>query len=120
MSRSGKDSSEKRGAQRVPVKLKVDWKSEGNFLFEHATNISEQGIFIETENPMQPGTAIDLQFQLPEASKKIEVRGEVTWVNPIRPPGSENYNPGMGIRFTNLNEGDKDTILSLVKRIAVL
>lgn len=120
MNRSAKEESEKRGSQRVPVKLKVDWKSAGNFLFEHATNISEQGIFIETESPMEPGTAIDLQFQLPEASKKIEVRGEVTWVNPVRPVGSENYNPGMGIRFTDLKEGDKDKILSLVKRIAVL
>jgi uncharacterized protein (TIGR02266 family) len=104
----------------VPIKLKVDWKSEGNFLFENATNISEHGIFIETNDPMPPGTMIDLQFALPDAKQKIEVLGEVAWTNPVRPQKNANLNPGMGIRFVNLKEIDKETILSLVKRIAVL
>ena len=111
---------EMRSAQRVPVKLKVDWKAEGTFLYENATNISEHGIFLETDDPMEPGTMIDLQFTLPESNKKIEVLGEVAWANPLRPQKEANYNPGMGIRFVNLKELDKETILSLIKRIAVL
>jgi len=111
---------EKRTSQRVPVKLKVDYRATGNFLFENATNISEQGIFVETDAPLDTGTMIDLQFQLPDSQKKIEVLGEVTWTNPRRPNPEENHNPGMGIRFVNLSELDKETILSLIKRIAVL
>ena len=111
---------EKRLTQRVPVKLKVDWKAEGTFLYENATNISEHGIFVETNDPMDPGTMIDLQFTLPESNKQIAVLGEVTWANPLRPRKEANYNPGMGIRFVNLKEIDKETILSLIKRIAVL
>ena len=117
---SSTSKSDLRGSKRVPVKLQVDWKREGNFLFENATNISEQGIFIETEQPMEAGTLIDLQFQLPEAKKKVEVLGEVIWINPVRPDRNRNHNPGMGIRFVNLKEIDKETILSLIKRIAVL
>lgn len=112
--------SEKRSGARVPVKFKVDWKSEGTFLFENATNISEQGIFIETREPMPTGTSIGLQFTLPDTTKRIEVMGKVAWVNPVRAQADANYNPGMGIRFENLTEIDKETILSLIKRIAVL
>ena len=115
-----RSSSEQRGAQRVHVKLKVDWQCEGNFLFENATNISEHGIFIQTEKPMAAGTMIDLQFKIPHSPKQIEVLGEVIWINPVRTDASANYNPGMGIRFVNLKEIDRDTILSLIKRIAVL
>ena len=111
---------EQRRVRRVPVKLKVDWQAEGNFLFENATNISEHGIFIETDKPMEPGTVIDLQFNLPDDPNKIEVRGEVAWTNPLRPVSEDNHNPGMGIRFVNLKEIDKEIILSVIKRIAVL
>ncbi|MCB0307830.1 MAG: TIGR02266 family protein [Bdellovibrionales bacterium] len=115
-----KTMAEKRKHRRVPVKFKVDWKSEGTFLFEKATNISEHGIFIETQEPMPPGTMIDLQFTIPDKPKKIVVLGKVAWVNPVRATSDSNYNPGMGIRFENLKEIDRDTILSLIKRIAVL
>jgi type IV pilus assembly protein PilZ len=114
------ESREKRSSRRVPVKLKVDWKAEGTFLYENATNISEHGIFIETNEPMDPGTMIDLVFTVPETKQKIDVLGEVAWANPLRPAKKDNYNPGMGIRFVNLKEIDKETILSLIKRIAVL
>jgi len=115
-----KRGSEKRITKRVAVELKVDCKYEGNFLFENATNISENGIFIETKEPKQPGTMVNLQFELPESQKKIEVLGKVIWVNPYRAGSGKDYNPGMGIRFEDLKENDKDKILSLVKRIAVL
>jgi len=112
--------SEKRKHPRVPVKFKVDWKSEGNFLFENATNISEHGIFVETKEMLPMGTLISLQFTLPDTTKKIDVLGKVAWLNPLRAKQDANYNPGMGIRFENLTEIDRDTILSLIKRIAVL
>jgi len=115
-----KKKSEQRTSTRVPVKLQVDWKSEGHFLFENASNISEHGIFIETLHPMKIGTRLELQFSVPHVSRKIEVLGEVTWINPHRKDDDENLNPGMGVRFLNLSELDRETILSLIKRVAVL
>lgn len=115
-----KSRKDKRTTKRVPVSLQVDYMYEGNFLFENATNISEHGIFIETKKPKQPGTSVRLHFQLPDSEKKIEVLGEVIWVNPYKAGADKEYNPGMGIKFMNLKEVDRDKILSLVKRIAVL
>ncbi len=114
------ENKDKRTSTRVPVKMKVDWKSEGNFLFENATNISEHGIFVESDDPMKAGTMLNLQFSLPDVpKKKIDVLGEVIWTNPVRRDRSAVHNPGMGIRFVDLKDIDRETILSLIKRIAV-
>lgn len=117
---STKSANEQRISNRLPVKLQVDYKSEGNFLFENATNISEQGVFIHTDKPLKPGTFVELQFTLPETKDKLKIRGEVMWVNPYRQEQEKNYNPGMGVRFESLNELDKEILLNAIKRIAVL
>jgi len=113
-------SKELRNSSRVPTTLQVDCKSEGHFLFENATNISEHGVFIHTDKPMKPGTLVELQFTLPESDERLKVLGKVMWVNPFRKDQEKNHNPGMGIRFENLNEIDKATLLNAIKRIAVL
>ena len=117
---SSKGSKDQRTSDRVLVKLQVDCSSEGHFLFENATNISEHGVFIHTTEPMKPGTKIELQFTLPETKEKLKVLGEVMWVNPIRKDEEKNVNPGMGVKFANLNEINRDILLNAIKRIAVL
>ncbi|MCB0325996.1 MAG: TIGR02266 family protein [Bdellovibrionales bacterium] len=113
-------SKEQRSVKRVPLQIKVDYKSEGNFLFENATNISEHGIFIETDQPLDPGTVLQLQFTLPETRKTLKVMGKVKWINPFRENAQENYNPGMGVQFESLGEVDREILLNAIKRIAVL
>ena len=117
---SSKAEQQRRSSKRVPVKLQVDYKSEGHFLFENATNISEHGVFVHTNKPLDPGTVVELQFTLPESREKLKVRGEVMWVNPYRKEQEKNYNPGMGVRFESLNEVDRETLLNAIKRLAVL
>jgi uncharacterized protein (TIGR02266 family) len=114
------DEKQRRISSRVPIKLQVDYKSEGHFLFENATNISEHGVFVHTNKPLDPGTIVELQFTLPDSKEKLKIRGEVMWVNPYRKEQEKNYNPGMGVRFESLNELDKEILLSAIKRIAVL
>jgi uncharacterized protein (TIGR02266 family) len=109
--------SEKRKSRRVPFKMKVDCHYEGNFLFEYATDISQHGIFIETREPLKIGSQVMLQFQLPDEKRAIEVQGVVKWVNPSN-GGSKN--PGMGVQFANISDLDKETITSLIRRLAVL
>jgi uncharacterized protein (TIGR02266 family) len=114
------NASDKRVSKRVPSKFRVDYKSEGHFLIEHATNISEHGIFVETDKPLKKGSEIELEFSLPETRKKMKVMGVVMWVNRTRKNADQNYNPGMGIRFINLNDIDRETLMAAIKRIAVL
>ena len=112
-------SEEKRKFLRLPIRVRVDYWSEETFLFEYSSNVSREGIFIQTTNPLPPSTRLRLQFSLPNVNYPFEVEGEVIWVNPYR-PGEENINPGMGIQFLNLKDKSKELINHLVRRKAYL
>ena len=115
--------ADRRRAPRVLVDLEVDYASEENYLFAYITDISATGIFVRTTTPEQPGTHLNLRFQLPDAnnsSAKIEVEGEVIWVNPYRPGAPDNLHPGMGIRFVGLDDEVRDQLLELIRRFAYL
>ncbi|MBP9088649.1 MAG: PilZ domain-containing protein [Kofleriaceae bacterium] len=50
----------------------------------------------------------------------IEVEGEVIWTNPFRPDDKDNTHPGMGIRFSPLDDVTRQRLLELIRRIAYL
>jgi type IV pilus assembly protein PilZ len=106
--------AERRRAPRVFVDLVVDYASEGNYLFAYITDISATGIFIRTTTPEAPGTHLHLRFGA------IEAEGEVIWVNPYRPGAPENLDPGMGVRFLELDNDIRDQLLELIRRFAYL
>ena len=113
--------ADRRRAPRVLVDLEVDYASEENYLFAYITDISATGIFVRTTTPEQPGTHLNLRFQLPDqTNQKIEVEGEVIWVNPYRPGAPDNLHPGMGIRFVGLDDEVRDQLLELIRRFAYL
>src|SRR5688572_19846940 len=115
--------ADRRRAPRVLVDLEVDYASEENYLFAYITDISATGIFVRTTTPEQPGTHLNLRFPIPgpgSKSTKIEVEGEVIWVNPYRPGAPDNLHPGMGIRFVGLDDEVRDQLLELIRRFAYL
>ena len=111
--------AERRAAPRVLVGLEVDYASEENYLFAYITDISATGIFIRTTAPEAPGTHVNLRFSS-EHADPIEIEGEVIWVNPYRPGTPDNLDPGMGIRFVNLDNELRDRLLDLIRRFAYL
>src|SRR6476660_7027373 len=81
------EGSDRRINERVLVDLEVDYKADNTFLFAYITDISAMGIFVQTNNPEPEGTRLNLCFKTPKAlgGKRMEVEGEVIWVNPHRP-----------------------------------
>jgi uncharacterized protein (TIGR02266 family) len=112
--------ADRRRAPRVLVDLEVDYASEENYLFAYITDISATGIFVRTTTPEEPGTQLNLRFQMPDAQEKIEIEGEVIWVNPYRPGAPDNLHPGMGIRFVELDDETREQLLELIRRFAYL
>jgi uncharacterized protein (TIGR02266 family) len=124
--------SDRRRAPRVLVDLEVDYASEENYLFAYITDISATGIFVRTTTPESPGTHLNLRFAPPDSEpgdddgekdewgEKIEVEGEVIWINPYRPGAPDNLHPGMGIRFVGLDDDLRTRLLELVRRFAYL
>lgn len=108
---SGKD---RRKHIRVELNLLVQYRFDtfDDFLSEYAGDISEGGIFIETDEPRPVGTMIYLQFALRDGTQLIEGLGRVVRVSP---PGSPQ--PGMGVEFENLDRQSQDLITDHVGRM---
>jgi type IV pilus assembly protein PilZ len=112
-------ASERRAAERLDVLWSVDCETEETFLYASITNISELGIFVSTREPLPIGTFVRLHFAAPTTKEPFVLSGQVQWVNPVRLL-SENRNPGMGVRFTNLTAEDRERIVETIRVIAYL
>lgn len=111
-------SENRRVHDRILVEWNVDCTTEETFLYASIANISAMGIFIRTTEPLSVGTEMDLSFSSPGAVA-FKLTGQVAWVNPLRPDG-DNPNPGMGIRFVDLTQGDRERLVDVVHAIAYL
>ena len=109
--------ADRRSADRVEVVWSVDCEADDNFLYASITNISELGIFVRTNQPLQVGTRMKLRFQPPGHADPFVLSGQVQWVNPLRML-SENINPGMGIQFVDLGPEDRERIVDVIHTIA--
>jgi type IV pilus assembly protein PilZ len=111
--------AERRQWERILVDLEVDYRSDDTFLFAYITDISQMGIFVRTITPEPPGTRLNLRF-CPPGLGVLECEGVVIWINPYRPGDRENLNPGMGIRFVDLDREQRDRLRQLVRTFAYL
>jgi uncharacterized protein (TIGR02266 family) len=113
---------ERRRFERVLVDLEVDYSQEDTYLFAYIRDLSATGLFVRTSEPEPPGTRLNLRFTPPDGDPagRIELEAEVIWVNKYRPGRSDSISPGMGMRFVELSDDDRDTLLGIVKRFAYL
>ena len=109
--------SDRRSADRIDVVWSVDCETEDTFLYANITNISEVGIFVRTNEPLEVGTRVTLKFAPPGSLEPLVLTGQVQWVNPIRMLSS-NPNPGMGIRFIDLTRDSRERLVGVVRTIA--
>lgn len=99
---------------RIPVQLLVDFKCDGNYLFDFCEDLGTGGIFIQTANPLEVGTTIDLTFTLPDNKKTIQTKGRVIWIQP-QTEGSDR-SPGMGVQFENFDSNQRAQVLEFLQR----
>ncbi len=90
-------TSNRRKSIRIPVV--TDVFSRGAYrLIGRSLNISRDGVFVETNNVLEPGTKMLLEFILPERQNFIIAYGDVKWVTShyVKKPS------GMGIQFIGM------------------
>lgn len=110
--------ADRRNFDRYDVEWAVDCVASDTFLYASITNISEMGIFVRTSEPLKIGTKLRLTFA-PPGGEGFELEGCVAWVNRVKPDG-ENINPGMGIRFVNLQLDERERLVEVIRTIAYL
>jgi type IV pilus assembly protein PilZ len=107
--------AERRRAERVELMVRVDYKTVDELFSEFARNINEGGMFVETDTPPAPGSAVALQFRIPGSDEPIAVMGRVVRIT----EGDRDEPPGMGIEFENLDGQSRDLINQLVRSLRV-
>ncbi len=110
--------AERRRAPRIVLKTEVSFSSESNFYTGFADNISEGGIFIATYHPAELGTQMEIEFSLPDSNEPIKVQAEVRWAR--EQDAGEDASPGLGLRFLDLDENDRQRIDTFAKRRGTL
>jgi len=110
-------ASNRRGSDRIEVTWSVDCESRDTFLYAKITNISEFGIFVRTQEPLEVGTRLTLTFVPPGSDELFVLHGQVQWVNAVRML-ADNPNPGMGIRFVDLTSESRSRLIDTVRTIA--
>jgi len=108
---------ERREHPRVQLVVKVTNKSTKEFHYFYSRNVSLGGIFLETRQPYQPGTDVELDFFVPAGEKRQRVltNGKVARVVEYLDAQKENVAPGMGIKFDELSSETMGAISTYVR-----
>lgn len=95
----------KRAEPRFEKSLSLVYKDREAFFRAYTGNVSTGGLYIKTENPLNPGDEIFLKLQLPGVSDALHIKCEVVWARP--PAESRSDKPaGMGVKFIQISKKD--------------
>ena len=89
------------------IQIKCDTFDQ--FLEEHAVNISQGGIFIQTTQSYSVGTLLHFQFTSIDQGELIDGLGRVVHVKQ-----DEAGNHGVGLEFLNLSDESEEVIEKIV------
>ena len=96
---------------RVPsrVFIAADYPGRDVLLKSRVTNISNNGVFISTPNPMPRGSEFDVSFALPDQKSAITATCIVRW-STGKNDESSSFAQGMGLEFVKITRKDKKAI----------
>jgi uncharacterized protein (TIGR02266 family) len=83
-----------RRGRRFAVKLEMEFRTELDFVREHATNISNGGLFVRTAHRPPVDSVVTVQVRLPNGER---LQGDALVVHVVDDP----YKGGVGLAFLN-------------------
>ena len=100
------------GAAKDLVEVDLDFQTLRRFQAEFAPNLSYDGLFVETGEPLPPSTVVRFRVLLPEDFVLVEGTAVVVWA---REPGAiPGTLPGMALRFATLGPQSQELIDKIV------
>jgi type IV pilus assembly protein PilZ len=103
-----------RAHARAPLALKVKYTTPEGKQFDSLTGgIGGGGLFIESSQPLAPGTELTVEFALPDRPwEKHKAKAKVAWTR--NKPERFLLFPGMGIQFTDIDDRSRNELVELV------
>ncbi|HSP79246.1 MAG TPA: TIGR02266 family protein [Myxococcaceae bacterium] len=93
----------KRRAQRFAVRLEMEFRTELDFVREHATNISNGGLFVRTAHRPPVDSVVTVSVRLPNGEL---LQGEALVVHTVDDP----YTGGVGLAFLSEDSTFEETL----------
>ncbi len=106
----------RRKYRRVEASIRVAFRTKEELAVEYTKNISKGGIFLKTDQLVDPNAEIDLTISFPEGSGEYKIKGQVTRLMSVSRLSEEGENDqlfGVGIRFLN----PADDLLRAVEQV---
>lgn len=102
---------------RAPLAMKVRYTTPEGKQFDGLTGgVGGGGLFIESSDPLAPGTALSVEFALPDRPwEKLNAKAMVAWTR--KKPERQMLFPGMGIKFVEIDEKAQSLLLELVEAL---
>jgi uncharacterized protein (TIGR02266 family) len=106
--------ADRRESVRIPVRMRVAFRSEGELAQSLMTNLSRRGVFVETEHPLEIGERLELRIQVEHPDRELIVPAEVV-SHGIGPKLS--MRRGMGLRIHELDPETDAKFADLYERL---
>jgi len=106
-----------RNYPRTPLALKILYSTpDGKQIDSLTGGVGGGGLFIESSEPLPPGTMLTVEFTLPHRpAHKLQATGKVAWTR--KKPEGHLLFPGMGIQFIEIEEQARKDIIELVEAL---
>jgi type IV pilus assembly protein PilZ len=104
-------NAERRQDERIEEILQVEIEND---ILAQTANISEGGVFIHTQNPLDLEEEFFLKLHIPDGKEPMEVLCRVVWTNKYGKE-SEELPRGMGVKFLKLRDESKRRIEEFIK-----
>lgn len=111
------DAAERRKFARVALRSRCWCEADGITLYAKLVNASEGGVFIGTYAPLRMGSPARVRFTI-EGHLEVEAEAVVVWVREAA--SDPRVSPGMGMRFTTLDEPSAKVLREFITRLAPL
>ena len=98
---------EKRENIRRSCDISVNYAANDRVYANQITNISANGLFIETRRPLIMGDEVIMAFKLEGFDKSLKLRGKITRANQA----------GVGVAFKNISPHIEEMIRVIVNRM---
>ena len=109
-----KSGSDERSVRRVSQRLMVRYSvSNGPNETAFTRNISETGLFIQTNMALTPGSMLEVQLEL--MKRQFTMCAEVMWVQMVPAQLTHEMQAGMGVNFIDPPEAYTDTYRAWAK-----
>lgn len=110
--------SERRRFFRFPKRFKIAYSTPKAFVENYLSHLSQGGVFIPTDSPLEPGVQFNLKIILPDGKEEMEVFCEVVWSQMEKGENLEKGSvKGMGVKFLNLSPEGKERINKICKEV---